>query len=125
VIRLIYLAHPLSGAVVENLAKAKAWIRWCYDHHRDVAILAPWILDVECTGEDDADDLVRESALVRCEAVVGVCSEVWLVGGRVSPGMRREVAAAMRAGLHVRDLTSLGATPPAAYDGSLTSKPAN
>lgn len=106
--RTIYLAHPLAGDVASNLARARRWLQWAYRNHREVVVLAPWMHEVELLAEDDADPVVREAALRRCAVVARLCDEVWLVGGRVTPGMEREAAAAR----FVRDLTELGEEPP-------------
>ena len=121
-LRRVYLAHPLAGDTAGNIARAKRWLRWCYRHHYDVAVLAPWILEVEVLEERDSDPVIREGALVRCEAVVALCDEIWLVGGAVSSGMRRELRMAVRAGKRVVDLRELGPEPPEEYDGRATAR---
>ena len=108
--RLIYVAHPVSGDVQGNLARAKRWIHWIHSVRGAVPI-APWITDIE-SGEDDSDPIARAQGLARCEYTVSRCDELWLVGGRISGGMRAELNAAARAGIAIRDFTHLGAEPP-------------
>ena len=114
--KVIYLAHPVRGDVQNNLAKAKRWVKWATESHPDVAVVASWI--TECEVFNDAEPDQREKALQRDCAVLAKCDEVWLVGGVVSAGMRREKNHATRKGVYVRDLTSLGSEPPG--DGKST-----
>ena len=110
--RVVYLAAPVAGAVAENVARAKRWLRWAW-RIPDIVPIAPWLTPVELFAADaDDDHEARELGLLRDCAVVARCDELWLVGGRISEGMRREAAAAARAGLVVTDLTGLGKEPP-------------
>jgi ParB/RepB/Spo0J family partition protein len=59
------------------------------------------------------DETHRERGLAIDKALVVRCDEVWLCGGRVSPGMREEARTAVAFGLPVFDLTYLGDEPPA------------
>lgn len=74
-----------------------------------VAPIATWIV---LSGELAETPANREFGLAIDVALVERCDEVWLVGGRVSPGMRIEADAARVKGIRVRDLTWMGAMPP-------------
>lgn len=105
--KVIYVAHPVSGDVPGNLAKAKRIMRALQEQSPTVAIIAPWIQWLEICGDDDSDHGARERGLIRDFAVVAKCDEFWMVGPRVSDGMRREKEAAERAGVKVVDLTGV------------------
>lgn len=106
--RVLYLAHPVSGDVAANVERGKRWLRWAQRVFSGCAVIAPWMQAIEVIGDDDANPEHRERGLRRDEAVVACCDGVILVGGRVSAGMARERAAAR----HVIDLTLLGDEPP-------------
>ena len=110
-LRVVYLAHPVSGDVPGNLARARRWLAWAIAAHADVAPIAPWI--TQCEVQDDAHEKQRARGLRDDCAVVARCDELWLVGGRISAGMRLERVAAEDAGVLVVDLTRLGEEPPA------------
>ena len=110
-VRLIYLAHPLSGDVPGNLARAKKWLRWMRIAYPGAATIAPWIQEIEVLGDDDADPEKREAALRRDELIASRCDAIVLVGGRLSPGMARELRAVRAVGGYVIDLLSLGPEP--------------
>jgi len=107
---LIYLAHPVSGDVAANLARARRWLLWCYRTRPDLAFVSQWILDCEIL--DDANPTDRQLGLEHDFAIIERCDAVWLVGGRVSAGMAMEAAHALARGIHVRDFTHLGEEPP-------------
>ena len=86
-----YMAHPVGGDVPGNIAKAKRWLTFLQRTYPDRAFVAPWIDWIEfAEGLDDADPKAREIGMQRDLAVVRRCDEIWLVGGYLSPGMKRE-----------------------------------
>jgi len=105
---LIYIAHPLGqGPDREaNRARASRWCAWAA-LHMNVAPVADWII---LSGQ--WDETKRDVGLEIDVALVQRCDAVWLVGGRVSPGMAIEAAAARRAGQSAWDFTALGEEPP-------------
>lgn len=108
--KVVYVAHPLGGGVDRgaNLSRAARWVAWAA--LQGVAPVADWILialHLPETPEHRARGLAVDLVLV------ARCDEVWLVGGRVSPGMAQEANEAVRLGVPVRDLTALGIDPPA------------
>jgi len=100
---VVYMAHPVSGDVEGNLAKARVLVRELEETHPDVAIVASWI--TECEVWDDANPIERAAGLRRDMAVIGVCHELWLVGPHVSGGMAMERDHAMALGIPVRNIT--------------------
>ena len=97
--RVIYLAHPVSGDVENNLISAKRWIKYLEETETGIAIVASWI--TECEIWDDSDPQHREAGLLRDLAVLARCDELWLVGDQVSAGMQREWNHATTHGLKV------------------------
>ncbi len=124
--RVVYLSHPVGAptpeGVLANIALAKRWYRRLCDTQLDCAFVANWIIDVELfhtanvmpdvivPGEPDHPDRVR--GLERDDAVIKICDEYWMVGGRVSGGMGRGLAVAVRADNLIVDLTDLGDETP-------------
>lgn len=106
---VVYIAHPLgSGSDREaNRQRAMRWVRWAAE--KGVAPIADWIILASEWRESDEH---RAAGLAIDVELVKRCDELWLVGGRVSRGMRVEADAAIAAGLIVRDMTHLGAEPP-------------
>lgn len=108
--KVIYVAHPVSGDVKENIARALRWLAYLRRTDRQNTYIAPWVAAL-MSGEDDADPTARERGLIDCETVAARCDGIVLVGGRVSSGMAREREAVIAAGGHVFDYTRLGAEP--------------
>jgi hypothetical protein len=111
--RVVYLAHPLgAGAAREpNRRAAARWVAWATRTHA-VAVIADWII---LSGELPETPANHALGLAADLALVARADELWLVGGRVSPGMQMEADEARRRGIPVIDLTELGALPPATH----------
>lgn len=110
--KLSYMCHPVAGDIPGNLARARLWLKWVVENSLEpIAVIAPWISDVEIWDDDKPMD--REAGLARCRAVIERCDEVILVGGRVSSGMDMERRHAMKHAITVVDMTAMGALPPA------------
>lgn len=101
--KMVYLAHPVNGDVDQNLARARAWLKFLEACNPEVLFVSQWILGVELW--DDSNPVQRELGLLRCLAQVERCDEIWLVGLRVSDGMTREADHACAYGVTVVDLT--------------------
>jgi hypothetical protein len=108
----VYIAHPLSAptkkGIEENRKNAVLWAAWAATE-RGVSPSCSWIV---LTGVIEETPANRELGL-RCDlAQVERVDEVWLVGGRVSAGMRLEADHALSLSIPVIDMTDLGALPP-------------
>ena len=108
--KCLYLAHPVSGDVPANIARALRWLKFLRRHTPDVVIACPWIASI-LSGEDDADPAQRARGLQDCIEVVQRFDGVILVGGRISDGMRLEGGVVEGRG-EIFDLTHLGEEPP-------------
>jgi hypothetical protein len=112
--RVIYLAHPLGAPTPEgveaNKARARRWIRWIYDHFKNVAVVADWL--ITCDVLDDFKPEHRAHGMNMNRAIIPRCDEFWMVGGRVSTGMANEEGVAMEHSRKIFDLTWLGEEPP-------------
>lgn len=111
----VYIAHPVgqNEERVQNIANAKKWCVWAA--RKGVAPCANWITLSESLEEDPTTETPQNRALaMECNlAEVEVVEELWLVGGRITPGMLEEADHARRCLIPVIDLTHLGALPPA------------
>jgi hypothetical protein len=109
---VVYLAHPLGAdtrdEIKANISRAKRWILWAITNYQ-VAVVANWIL--YCEVLDDMNPAHRELGIQHDLAIMRRCDELWLVGGRVSSGMRQELIDARRHQLVVRDFTEYGPSP--------------
>lgn len=101
---VIYIAHPLGhGEDREaNRDNAAKWVAWAA-LYQDVAPVADWII---LSGQFDESH--RDLGLACDVALVKRCDALWLVGGRISPGMHIEATVAFEADIPVYDLTHFG-----------------
>lgn len=106
--KVIYMAHPLGAGEdrERNRLNAIQWLAWLAEAY-GVAVIADWITLAGVWAEDR-----RELGLQFDLALVERCDDLWLVGGRISPGMEIERQHAERLGKRIVDLTHLGYAPP-------------
>lgn len=114
---LVYFAHPLGGDITSNVARALRWLAFLVAREPDVSFLCPWLPFVDVfralhPGADDHGHPLRDRFMRDNLAIASVCEGIVLAGGRVSPGMQRELDVVAENGNWVADLTSLGAEPP-------------
>lgn len=96
-----YLAHPVAGLSRVNLTQSlNGWMALLARHYPGVAFNSPWLPYV--LALDDADPEQRKRGMRDDLEILLRCDEVWLLGERVSPGMRIEAKAAWAAGKPVR-----------------------
>lgn len=112
-----YMAHPVSGPDFhDNVRNATIWLRYLrrlsysslceligYEYPQKPLILCPWLAAIE---EDEIYPGGREGVIADARDTVMMFDEVWLVGNRITDGMRVEASTARV----VRDLTSISIT---------------
>lgn len=99
--RLVYIAHRLSGDWDANIADARLWVRAAIES--GYCPVAPYLMTEGILHEPED----REAGLLIDEAFVEVCDELWLCGETVSGGMARESARAVNCGVMVRSVRSI------------------
>lgn len=105
--RVVFVAHPLGTGLDRdaNISNAKRWVVWLAE--QGYAPLAPWTTLAEHWTENR-----REQGLDVGFAILRQCQGLVLCGGRMSPGMQRELDEAKRLGLPHLDLLHEGYAPP-------------
>jgi hypothetical protein len=113
-LKVVYLAHPLGSVSREgtdaNLKRAMRWYKYLTQFYPEVAVVADWI--VTCLVLDDRTPEDRVRGIAMNAAVLALCDEVWLCGGRISQGMRDEADLATQTNIPVFSLVHLGDEPP-------------
>lgn len=106
--RVVYIAHALGQGEdrEKNRAAAARWVAWAAS--QGFAPVATWIT---LAGEWDESSKNRERGIAIDSVLVERCDEVWLCGGRITPGMQHEADHARLRHILVRDLTRLGPEP--------------
>jgi hypothetical protein len=102
--RIIYIAHPISGDVKGNLEKIRQIVREINLTIPDVVPFAPYWLD--CHALDDNNPEERKRGIANDTALIRrAVDEMWLYGDRISNGMQAEMELAERLGIPVIDKT--------------------
>jgi hypothetical protein len=88
--KIVYIAHPISGDVEGNIKKILAIIREINLTMPDVIPIAPYI--VECQALDDNNPEERKRGIANNFQYFRrrIMDEVWLYGPRISSGMSDE-----------------------------------
>ena len=100
--KLIYIVSPYAGDVQENILAAQNACRYAMAQGAvpiAVHLMYPQFLDDGSPGD-------REAGLQMGIRVLKACDELWLCGNRISAGMQRELDAAARLGIPIRQISS-------------------
>jgi hypothetical protein len=93
-----YICSPFKGNIARNTANAVRYCRFALDMER--LPIAPHLLFPQFMNDADPDE--RELGISFGLRLLAGCSEVWVFGGNISRGMRREIEKAMYKGIPVR-----------------------
>lgn len=99
--KVIYIAHPISGDVKGNLEKIRLIAREINLTDPDIVPFAPYWFD--CHVLDDTNPEERTRGIKNDIEFFrrGIIDEVWLYGDRISQGMAEEVSLADSLGIPV------------------------
>ena len=104
--KIVYIAHPISGNIDENLADIIRIIRKINDLFSDVVPCAPYYADI--LSLDDTKPLERKRGIDNDIAMItsGVFEELWLTGTHISFGMNEEIKLFKLLGKTIVDCTN-------------------
>lgn len=98
-IKVVYVCHPVAGAVVENLAKI---IAICASVHTDsVYPIAPYHTHLQYSKDEDVCARARGMACNLHFISSGFVDEVHLYGPDITRGMKEEIRCALDHGVKV------------------------
>lgn len=95
---IVYICSPYAGDVEGNTAAARRYSRFAVE--TEYIPIAPHLLYPQFL--DDNDPKERELGIFFGNAIMSMCSEVWVFGSVVSDGMRREIERATKKHLTIR-----------------------
>ena len=101
--KLVYIASPYAGDVETNVRFAKAACRYAIG--QGAMPVAAHLLYPQIISDDIPEE--REAGLRMGLRVLEACDEIWLCGGRITQGMRVELATAESFELPVRRIRKI------------------
>jgi hypothetical protein len=104
--KIVYIAHPLSGDLQGNLKKVSKIIRDINLTDPNVVPFAHYFVD--CYALDDDDPFERERGIKNDTVLLkaGFIDEMWLYGNQISNGMRNEIKLAKELNIPVFPMTT-------------------
>jgi hypothetical protein len=84
---IVYICSPYAGDIEKNVKAARDYCRFAVD--KGFIPVAPHLLFPQFM--DDTDPKERELGLFFGNALMSKCSEVWVFGSVISPGMQVEI----------------------------------
>lgn len=84
---IVYICSPFSGDIDANVKAARAYSRFAVE--AGYIPIAPHLLFPQFLN--DADPQERQLGLFFGNALMSKCSEVWVFGKHISPGMEAEI----------------------------------
>lgn len=106
IMKIAYIAHPVSGDVKGNIEKIIAIVRHINLAEPDTVPLVPYLADLYALDDDNPDE--RERGISNGIAIIrsGMLSELRLYGSRISNGMEYEIGLAEHHGIPIKNFTT-------------------
>jgi len=99
---LVFICSPFSGDVAENIEKARRFCRFAVE--QGTIPFAPHLFYPQFL--DDQDTEQRELGLFFGTVWLRKCNALWFFGDRISAGMKREIHAAWRHGIQIKQFNN-------------------
>ena len=96
---IVYICSPYAGEVAANVENARRYSRFAVD--AGYIPIAPHLLFPQFLSEETE----RELAIFMDLVLLGKCEQLWVFGGEVSDGMRREICRAKQKNMMIRYFT--------------------
>ena len=96
---IIYVCSPYAGDIQRNVANARRYCRFAVE--QGYIPIAPHLLFPQFLSEETE----RELAIFMDLVLLGKCEQLWVFGGEVSDGMRREIGKAKQKNMTIRYFT--------------------
>ena len=84
---IVYICSPFAGDIEANVAAARRYSRFAVE--KGYIPLAPHLLFPQFLNDNDPKE--RQLGLFFGNALMSKCSEVWVFGSNISPGMDAEI----------------------------------
>ncbi len=84
---IVYICSPFAGDIEKNVAAARSYSRFAVK--QGYIPIAPHLLFPQFLNDNDPKE--RELGLFFGNVIMSKCSEVWVFGSHISPGMETEI----------------------------------
>lgn len=90
-LKIVYVAHPISGDLRDNLKDIQRIIVLLNKKYKNTVFSVPYFGDVMSLDDSYAND--RRRGMRNCMALIdtGAFDELWLTGDHISKGMQAEM----------------------------------
>ena len=96
---IVYICSPYAGEIEKNVKAAQEYSRFAVE--KGYIPIAPHLLFPQFLSEETE----RELAIFMDLVLLGKCEQLWVFGGEVSDGMRREIGKAKQKNMTIRYFT--------------------
>lgn len=99
--KIVYIAHPISGDIEGNLAKIREIVKGINTHFTDIVPFVPYYSDV--VSMDDTIPELRARGIANDNEMFRrkVMDELWVYGDHISSGVKAEIDLAVSLGIPV------------------------
>ena len=84
---IVYICSPFAGDIEKNVTATRAYSRFAVE--QGYIPIAPHLLFPQFLNDNDPKE--RELGLFFGNAIMSKCSEIWVFGSHISPGMEAEI----------------------------------
>jgi len=102
--KIVYIAHPISGDIENNLTDLRRIVRKINIEHKNIVPFVPYYVDIVSLDDNVAEERLRGIANDTAIIESGIINEMWLTGQRISKGMEAEKDLAIRHSIEIVDM---------------------
>ena len=95
---IVYICSPYAGDIENNIINAKKYSRFAID--KGYMPIAPHLLYPQILNDNDLTE--RNRGLHFGNIIMDKCSEIWVFGDYISPGMKAEINRAIKKNYTIR-----------------------
>lgn len=99
--KIVYIAHPISGDIEANLADLRRIVRKINLEHNNIVPFVPYYVDIVSMDDNIQEERLRGMDNDKAIIEAGFIEEMWLTGNRISGGMEQEIRLAQKMGIEV------------------------
>lgn len=102
--KAVYICHPVSGDIKNNLKKIRDIILYIAENYEDVVPFCPYYAYIESLDDSNLKHRLKGMKF-NVQLIQKCCDELWIFGDRISQGMEYEIYCSYQWGVEIVNMS--------------------